>query len=130
MSSVAINAVALSSIGVFGAVVPGEGPRAVPVNFNFANAATFTLNYSNQQNLGLISMVQTVFVDNSNSDVAVLLTFGGVNQTIIAKGRTQGYYAVCASNPFYLSITSPGSNSTVTVILLNFPVTSAQWPSQ
>jgi hypothetical protein len=125
-----VNQGALSSIAVYGAQIPREGPKAVSVPLNFVTNDQYTLDYGNEQYLGRLSMVQTIFVDASNVDVPVQVQVSGTNQVIIARGRTQGYYAVCAANPFRATFTCAGGGAPVQIQLLNYPVTSAQWPSQ
>ena len=130
MGTTAINPALLSSLPVYGDKVPCQGPRALPVSLNFTGGPVYTLDYTIQQRIGLFSECQFVFIDASQVDNPVTVFFLGSNQAIIAKGRTQGYYPVCAPNPFKCQISCPGSAAIVNLIFGNYPMQASQWPSQ
>lgn len=127
---VSINAQALATLAVYGGDKPlCEGPRILPIlNIDFGANSIYSLDYSNQMKTGRLSMIQTVYVDNSQNDAAVtvMLTTG---QRITAKGRTQGYYSALAQEPFKVSFESDGGGM-VSIIFLNFAVQPAQWLCQ
>ena len=122
---VSINAQGLSTLSVYGGDKPMcEGPRILPIlNIDFGLSSVYSLDYSNQMKTGRMSMVQTVFIDNSQNDapVTVMLTTG---QRVTAKGRTQGYYSALAQDPFKASFESDGG-AIVSIFFLNFPVQPA-----
>lgn len=111
---------------------PTEGPRAVPLNLDFTNATgqpTHLVDLSVQQMQTRMSMVQTVFVDLSGTDSPLTIQCQGTNQTIVVKGRTQGYYNVLAISPTRLQFTS-AANAFVQAVLLNVPIAGAVWATQ
>jgi hypothetical protein len=109
---------------------PCSGPRALLVAMSFTGGVgSYSLDYSNQQRTGKLENVQCVYIDASQTDVPVSVTFG-TGQTITAKGRTQGYYPCLSADPFRCTISNPLSNANVIAMFLNFSVQPAQWASQ
>jgi hypothetical protein len=125
-----INSANLSTLAVYGGDRPlCEGPRILPIlNIDFSTVTTYSLDYSNQMKMGRMSMIQTVYIDNSQNDGAatVMLSTG---QQITAKGRTQGFYNCLAQEPFKVSFESTGG-ARVSFIFLNFSIQPAQWATQ
>jgi len=105
---------------------PPDGPKAIPVSLDFSALATYTLDYSNAQNLGKFSMLQAVYVDNSTNGSAVSITVTGTGQVLTVPANSQAYLPILVGNPIFLTFTSNG-NVSVTVFLLNFPVAPAIW---
>lgn len=129
--STGIDATQLSSLALLDiAKIPKEGPKAIPLVLDFTASDSYLLDYGNQQRLNKITMVQTVFIDASLSDVPVSVSVQGLNQVITAKGRTQGYYPVCCPNPLKLVFTCITGPAGVIIILLNYPVSPCQWDTQ
>lgn len=128
--SVAINALNLSTLAVYGGDKPlCEGPRILPLlNVDFSANPSYSLDYSNQMRVGRMSMVQTVYIDASNSDASVTVSIS-TGQQITAKGRTQGFYSCLAQEPFKASFQSDGG-ARVSFIFLNFQLQPAQWATQ
>lgn len=128
--AIPINATNLSTLAVYGGDKPlCEGPRILPLlNLDFGQSDNYSLDYSNQMKQGRMSMIQTVYIDNSQNDAAatVILTTG---QQITAKGRTQGYYNCLVQDPFRATFSSPGG-ALVSFIFLNFQIQPAQWLTQ
>jgi hypothetical protein len=125
-----VDASNLMWMAVSGAQIPSEGPKTVPIRLDFSAADSYSLDLSQFQHLGKLQLVQAVFIDASQVDVPVAVTFSGGAQTIVAKGRTQGYYVVLASNPVSAIFTCIAGGALVNIALLNFPVCSAQWATQ
>lgn len=128
--AIPINASNLSTLAVYGSDRPlCEGPRILPIlNIDFGTNPVYSLDYSNQMKQGRMSMVQTVFIDNSQNDAAVTVTMS-TGQQIVAKGRTQGYYSCLVQDPFRVAFESPGG-AKVSFIFLNFQLQPAQWLTQ
>lgn len=106
---------------------PKEGPRAIPLQFDFTVQASYAVDLQIQQASQKFSFIQTVFVDNSNNTSALSLQFDILNQTINVPARMQGYFPVLVVNPPRMVATSAGGTK-ATVFLLNFPVAPAMWP--
>ena len=128
--STPLNATHLSTLAVYGGDKPiCEGPRILPLlNVDFGQTNLYSLDYSNQMKIGRMSMVQTVFVDASQSDSSVMVQLS-TGQQIVVKGRTQGFYSCLAQEPFKCNFQSDGG-AKVSFIFLNFTVAPAQWATQ
>lgn len=109
--------------------IPSEGSKAIVSLFDFTAANQFSLDLQNLQALGNMSMIQTLFIDMSQSDVPMTIVFNGSGQTIVAKGRTQGYYCVLAPNPVKLTATCAGGPLGVVVYFINVPIPGIVWPT-
>jgi hypothetical protein len=108
-------------------LLPDEGPRVIPLLLDFTSTDTYTFDGQLVQATNeLISILQTVFIDLSTSNVNLTLTVGGTGQNIVAKAGTQGYYSVLAPNPLRLSFSCPGG-PLVPLMLMNMPIAGAVW---
>lgn len=111
-------------------LAPKEGPKAIPVLLPFTNAVTLVpIDLTTQQYQARFSMCQTLYIDLSGTDSSLTVLVENINQTIIAKGRTQGYYPVLAPAPTKLDFSSAAAQN-VPVVLINVPIAGAVWPSQ
>jgi hypothetical protein len=128
-----ISAQQLVALQVGNQMEPSEGPRAIPFNLDFTNATgqqSWNIDLSViQANQPKISMVQTVYVDLSGTDSSLAIQVQGTNQTIIAKGRTQGYYSVLAPAPTRFTITCL-ANALVPIAMMNVPIAGVVWATQ
>lgn len=120
-----VNNSAVFMAAVFGAERLGP-PNVMPIPLDFTVSDNWLLNLDNQQGRGLINGVQTIYVDNSRSDIPVVIRFPGTQQTINANGRTQGYYTALCPNPINAVFSAPGGGL-VTVILMNYPTATSIW---
>lgn len=118
--------------------IPKEGGKALAIPIlDFSQADQYYMDAELLGQLGFMSMVQTMFIDMSTSDVPMQITINGSQQIIVAKGRTQGYYTVMAPNPVKLTFSCPGGPGLdpttnrigVRVWLLNVPIAGSVWPS-
>lgn len=116
-----------SFIGVNNALVPCEGPRAIRVPLDFTQAQAFDVDLSNLQARGFVSMIQSVFIDNSTNASTLTLTINGSGQSITVKANTQTYVQVLCPNPPKFTASSTGNVNSVVIDFLNFPVNFAQW---
>lgn len=121
-----INYEALRQFSVNGQMVPPEGSRAVPLTLDFTNVVTYILDLQNFIARNLISMVQAVFVDNSNNASPLEITMQNSGQTIIIPSGSQAYMSVLCPNPAYFNFSTQGG-VIVNVTLLNYPVTNCVW---
>jgi len=100
--------------------MPVGGPKCVPINLDFSVSTTYNLDMSNVQSRGFFDMVQTVWVDNSLSDVILTITVPNTQQTLKIPAGIQGYFSVLAPNPVRMQFDSTGG-VVCQVTLLNFP---------
>ena len=101
--------------------MPPEGPKCLPVSLDFSISLSYELDYSNMQSRAFLSMVQTLWVDNSLSAQPLDITSPQVGQVLKIPAGIQGYFTVICPNPIRLIFASTGGVLCV-VILLNFPV--------
>jgi hypothetical protein len=106
--------------------MPEGGPRCIPLPLDFGAVPQYTLDYTNMQQRGFFSMVQSVYVDNSNSTTILAITVQGSQQILKVPPGAQGYFPLLVPNPIRLQFDSAGG-VVVTVILLNFPVAGILW---
>lgn len=106
-----------------------EGPRTIPLILDFTANASYIIDISQLEQSGKMSMVQTMYIDLSGTDLALLITVRGTGQQIKAKGRTQGYYALLAPNPTSLTASQPGGVA-VPIQLINVPIVGSVWATQ
>ena len=132
--SVNIDQKSLAFLSVKVADIPEEGPIAIPVPISFANSTDFDLDISQQVNQGRISLVQSIFVDNSANDNPINIGVGqspssSALQTIVVPSQSQGYFQVFSPNPAKFHFNSQTTGS-ILVILSNSPIASAVWQAK
>lgn len=113
---------------IFNALIPKEGPKAIPFNFDFSVQPSYAVDLQNQQARGFISMVQTIWIDNSLNDQPVSILFDVIGQNVKFGPRWQGYFPVMVVNPPKFLISSPGGQTTQ-VVLMNVPFPAGNWGS-
>ena len=101
--------------------MPAEGPKAIPIPLDFSAFTDYAIDYSNQQKLGFLSMVQTVWVDNSLNAAVLNITIPATQQILKIPAGVQGYFTVLCPNPCKMSFNSTGGVK-CQVTLLNFPI--------
>lgn len=109
--------------------IPSEGTKAIPALMDFTLSDQFVFDLQNIQARGFMSMVQTLFIDMSQSDVPMTLFFNSSGQTIVAKGRTQGYYCVLCPSPVKFTANCKGGPLGVVIFLINVPIPGIVWPT-
>ena len=108
--------------------VPCEGAKVIPLLLDFSANAEYDVDLSMFEQQAQISMLQGIFIDNSASTTAMLVTIdaNGLNQAVVANPNTQGYYSVLAPNPTRLSFVS-SSGIVQRVHLYNVPIAGTVW---
>lgn len=114
------------------AVIPNEGPIAVPYNLNFALSTSYTINVRDLLQTGPgypgLSRIQSFWVDNSQNSAELILNITQTNQFIYVPPQSQGYYSVLSPNAGQINIfTSAVVTSLCYLTVLNFPVSGDQW---
>lgn len=127
-----ISPLALQAASVFGAQTPSEGPKFARVALDFVSNNNYSLDLQSwQAQGGSLSMIQSLYIDNSGNDTPMTIAFQGSNQQITVKGRTQGYFSAISPNPPKLLFSSNGATGPGVVFLLNFPTGAGQqWATQ
>lgn len=111
-------------------VIPDEGPKEIPLvlDFSASNGDPILVDLTLFGQDGRFSMLQSIFMDLSQSPNDVQVTIDISNQRIVAKTKTQGYYSVLAPNPIKLKFESlQGGLIAVPVALINVPIPGTVW---
>lgn len=107
--------------------MPGEGPKMVPVPTDFTLNDSYEVDLSNFVQMGRISMVQSIYVDNADGAVAITILVELGSQRLIVPAGEQAYLPILVPNPIKLTISSPGGASSAVVFLINFPIPPELW---
>lgn len=116
------------SFPVYNALIPKEGPKVLPYTCNFGTNSSYVIDLQNAQASGKISLVQTVYIDNSLNAQPVTVTSNTTNQKVTAPPYYQGYFPILSQNPPRFTISSAGTVS-VGIMLMNIPVQAQSWSS-
>lgn len=123
-----INQLQAASIPVYNAQVPPEGPFCVILTLDFSANASYSLDLEQvTAQGGIISMVQSVFLDTTGLTGNLNVLIGGTVQTLIVKQNTQGYYPAVSPNPPRFVFSNSGGTGIARIILLNVPIAPGQW---
>lgn len=118
-----------TSFDTFNGCFPKEGPRCIPVVLVFDGATAQTIDFLGQTERLKISMVQGVFVDNSENSGVLTITANSTRQKIQVQPGCQGYFPILVNNPpRFLLLSSEAA--TVGLQFFNFPMSPLQWGPQ
>lgn len=128
MSQAFIDQKQLQQVLIQNQFQPDEGPKAIPVLLDFTGAVdTYILDIELLQNQGRMSMVQTLFIDLSQSANSLTINVNGTGQVIIAKAHTQGYYTVLCANPCKMTFQSLAGGVVIPIQLVNAAIPGVVW---
>jgi len=111
---------------VFNALIPREGPKAIPVLIDFSVTPTYQIDLQQVFSLARMTILQTLWVDNSANTGVVNITVSTINQTIKVPPSSQGYYPLLSGPEPTLTVSSVGGGK-IQIHLLNIPVQSQTW---
>lgn len=112
---------------IFNAVVPIEGPKNVFINVPFSTAAgPYGVDLGQLIRQGLMTCVQTLFVDNSAGSDSVTIQVEGTSQKLVIPPQSQAVVPAFAQKDARFTITSSGSTD-VGINFLNVPLPTAVW---
>jgi hypothetical protein len=110
-------------VPVKNALIPSEGPKAIPFSCDFSGAiSSYGLDLTTQFTRGVISNVQTIYFDNSQNNAVVTLQFDQLGQTLRLPPRKQGYVPVLAPQNPKMVFSCTGGTGVFSGQLLNVPV--------
>jgi len=123
-----INAPALQIQETFNFQVPCEGAKCIKLLLDFSADSEFDLDLEQFTQQSRISMVQSIYIDLSDTANAmvVIVDPSGLDQEIVANGRTQGFYTLLSPNPPRI-VFKCASGQPQRVHLLNVPVAGVVW---
>jgi len=105
---------------------PPEGSVALVVPLDFSLATDYELDLTQLSESGRLSLCQLAWVDLSATDATLSIQCGSNGQTIVVKGRTQGYYVLLCPNPAVVTFNST-AGIRLTVLLCNFDLDCVHW---
>lgn len=121
------NSFQWTDIGIFNALIPKEGPKALQTNLDFTVQGVYNVDLLLQQQRKQLSVIQTIYIDNSNGANPVTIVVRGTGQNIICPPKAQGFFPALVANPPQFTITSAGA--IVNIAFINVPVPAAVWSS-
>lgn len=102
--------------------MPGEGPKLIPLNLDFTQNSTYTVDLSSLMTRNFISMIQSLYADNLDNTQPMTIQIDKSQQRMEIDAGDQCYRPVLVPNPALMTFSCPGGAANVTVLLLNFPV--------
>jgi hypothetical protein len=87
------------SFGVANAIIPKEGPKTIAAKLDFSNAAEIAIDGSQVVQMGKISFIQGVYIDNASNAVPFTLNIETTGQRVICPPNHQGYFPILAPLP-------------------------------
>jgi hypothetical protein len=108
--------------------VPKEGPLAVPYTLDFTTQTQYLADLTAQQQQAKISMVQTIYVDNSLASVPLICVMSNSNQIIRVAPFSQAYIPVVLTNKLAIAFSST-SGLVIPAMLMNIAMNAYQWQS-
>lgn len=109
--------------------LPTSGSIAISQALNFANATSIAVDLSNEQLLGKIDFIQSVFIDNADSTATLDLLFAGgpTVQRVRAQANSQGWYPVSWPRGEFRLTANSNSGLTINLIFANFAMPYIVW---
>jgi hypothetical protein len=110
--------------------IPKEGPNAVPILYDFSGGVlSYTTDMTQIHQAGKISLVQSIFVDNSANNGAVTVSAAGLNQAVSVQAGGQGVFPILVGGQAVFNVSSTGTvNATISYINVAMPG-FLQWTS-
>ncbi len=114
-----------SAFSVFNGFAPTEGPKALPIQFDFSAATSFDVNLLTENTNGVIQFVQSIWVENHNNPSPLVITFQGTGQIIKVPAFAQGCWPVFSTDQVVFNLSTLQNAAAIgKVILLNVPMAS------
>ena len=111
---------------IYNSLMPKEGPKSVNLALDFSAQTEITVDFTLATMQTVISVVQSVWVDNSQSTVPIEFTVQGTGQVIrVPAGSMAVLPVVAASKPKI--VVDSASGLIIPVLFLNVPLPSAVW---
>lgn len=105
---------------------PKEGPLAVPFNIDFTAQQQYVFDLTAIQQQAKLSMVQTIYVDNSLSSTPISLVMANSYQRITIPPFSQAYVPVVLTNKIAVTFQS-ASGLVIPIIALNIAMNATVW---
>jgi len=116
----------LLDLPTYNGKVPNDGPRTIPVPVDFSVESVWTLDLTLQTKLKIVGFLQSVFVDNKDSDAPLYIRTNTIRQTICIPGRSQAYVPLLLSDSPTVELES-ASGAPMLLHFLNVPMPLHVW---
>lgn len=104
------------------------GPKAIPITLDFTTLAERDFDLIDATARGVIDFVQSIWVDNSDNDNSLTLTFSQTAQRLVVPANAQGIWPVIAPQGLRcVATTTPGVGVICQIILMNVPMPMTQF---
>jgi len=112
----------------FNGLAPKELPKALTLALDFSAETSYVIDLEHAETEARLSLVQSVFVDNSVNAEQFSLTVSISGQVLRVPASAQAYLPVLAPSgaKFIAALKAVGTGIT-TISFLNFPVPAAVW---
>lgn len=110
----------------FYAEVPKEGPKSIPQRIDFTTNVSWSIDFSNLTANETITMIQTLFIDNSNNSDSLSVVFEGTQQTLICPPLAQGYFPILTQN-WPKCVVSTSGGVVILIEFINIPIPPSVW---
>ena len=109
-------------------LVPAEGPKVVPLTFDFTANPSYLVDLQSVMSRYFISVIQTLFFDTTSMTQPVTVTPSISSQPLILPPGSQGYLpCLVPTNEAKLTVASADTSHSCSIFLLNFPIAPAVW---
>lgn len=113
-------------VAIYNALVPPEGPRSVTVPLDFALSPRFTVDFTLAYMRKVISMVQSVWVDNSLNTAQLVFTVEGTGEVLKVPPGSQGSFPIISAIRGKITVATTTAIATK-AIFLNVPLPQSVW---
>lgn len=114
----------LNAIAAYTLKTPPEGPRYVPLNFDFTAFTTWGVDLMMLTQQKHMSSVQSLYVDNSANNAAVEID-NGQGQTLIVPAGYQAYLPIILNDNPKFNVSSTGTSCQM--LAMNFMTFPFVW---
>lgn len=114
------------AFGIANVVVPGGGPKCIPINVDFTGVAVVNIDGQQVIAQGKIEYLQGVYIDNSLNANKLTLTMSTTNQVITAPPNSCGYYSIMVPDPPQL-VAQTVIGVIIPMFFYNVPIQPAVW---
>jgi hypothetical protein len=115
------------SVPIMNGLVPDKGPLGVRVDLDFTAAQLVRMDLIREIGIGVIDLVQSIYIDNGSNAQPISIEFSGLMYKITCRANRQGIFPVIGlSGQLQLSAATAGA-VIVPIILINVPMQTATW---
>jgi hypothetical protein len=107
-------------------VSPKEGPVTIPLNIDFTAQSSYQFDATYIQQKGYVSLLQSIYVDNSLANVPFIMQVATTNQIVKVPAYSEAYIPLPITNKLALNFSS-GSGLVIPVQLMNIAINATVW---